>query len=397
MERYLLMHKNVPVAQFNLDAGDANAKPKQIYKNQAAIQHLPIGAQMNDMKFIEWWQDRSIPRTRQGARGALERLGYKSVTNALIDNLALSLNDCYWIKPITSDLSWENVNLFVNEFEDTFGELTFNKNSETFDLRSKTKFNCATTQGEVQKKWCIESDGKRCLIKGNYGNSYQQSINEVFATKLHQTQRFENYTPYYFVKVSLENNLTGLGCKSYNFCNEQVEAISAWEILQTLKMRQNMSLYQPFREVCLKLGMNADYFDYYIDYEIMTDFLLTNTDRHMNNISILRNPDSLELIGFAPIYDSGNSMFYSVPTNQLNLVKLGRDKVHSFVTSREVNLLKYVRDRNIVDLSKINVDFSIYQKDVEPDRWSILKEMFYRKIETLRAFQLGKNPWESRI
>lgn len=394
MSKYYLMHKNIQVAQIDLDETAINAKPHDIYLNRQNINHLPLGAQMNSMKFIEWWQDRSIPKTRQGAKGALERLGYKSVTNAMIDNLALSLNDCYWIRPVESDLKWEVVSLFTNEFEDTFGELTFNKDSGTFDMRNKTKFKCAVSQGEVQKKWCIDNDGRRYMIKGNYGNSYQQSINEVFATQLHQTQEFSHYTPYYFTRISLENDISGLGCKSYNFCNEQVESISAWEVLQTTKIKQNMSLYHPFKEICLKMGMNEEYFDYYMDYEIMTDFLLTNTDRHMNNISLLRNPDTLELIGFAPIYDSGNSMFYSTPTNQLNMIKLGQSKVHSFITSQEWNLLKYVKDRNVIDLTKINVDFSIYKKDVEPERGQILKEMFYKKVESLRAFQLGRNPWE---
>lgn len=105
----------------------------------------------------------------------------------MIDNLALSLNDCYWIKPLDSDLTWKDVNLFSNKFEDRFGELTFNKDSG-LDLRNKTKFKFAVSQGEVQKKWCIDSQNRRYMVKGNYGTSYQQSINEVFATKLHEAQ-----------------------------------------------------------------------------------------------------------------------------------------------------------------------------------------------------------------
>lgn len=191
--------------------------------------------------------------------------------------------------------------------------------------------------------------------------------------------------------------MTGLGCFSYNFCNENIESISAWELLQTVKIKQNMSLYYPFKQICLEMGMKEEDFDYFIDYEIMTDFLLTNTDRHMNNISILRNPDTLEFLGFAPIYDSGNSMFYSVPTNRLNSVHLGQDKVHSFITSHENRLLSYVKDRNVVDLSKLNdISFSIYGKDTEPDRSRILEEMFYKKAKALRSFQKGKNIWKPK-
>ena len=45
----------------------------------------------------------------------------------------------------------------------------------------------------------------------------------------------------------------------------------------------------------------TDYFDFteqqfvdFMDYQIMTDFLISNTDRHMNNISVIRNPDTLK-------------------------------------------------------------------------------------------------------
>ena len=66
-----------------------------------------------------------------------------------------------------------------------FGELTFDTTrSISNDLRN-TKFLHATSQGELQKKWCIDNSGRRFLIKGNSERGYQQSLNEVFASLLH--------------------------------------------------------------------------------------------------------------------------------------------------------------------------------------------------------------------
>ena len=96
-------------------------------------------------------------------------------------------------------------------------------------------------------------------------------------------------------------------------CNENIECISALELLQTIKIKQNESFYYPLKKVCLGLGISEQDFTNFMDYQIMTDYLMTNTDRHMNNIAIMRNPDTLEILGFAPIYDSGNSMFYNIP------------------------------------------------------------------------------------
>lgn len=349
---------------------------------------------MNDVKIHEWWKDRAIPRTRHGAKTALQRLGYASTGVALVDNLALSLSDCYWIKPRYEEIRWEDVSLFSNDFVDSFGELTLDPDS-TVDLRTKTRFNSATTQGELQKKWCIDASGKRYLVKGNYGSSYQQSLNEVFATQLHQKQGFSRYTPYTLTRIRLADGREGLGCLCYDFCSEEVESISAWELLQTVKLRQNQSFYYPLRDVCLHLGMREEDFTAFIDYEIMTDYLLTNTDRHMNNIAVMRNPDTLELLGFAPIFDSGNSMFHRLTNSELDMIHLDQVRTHSFV-EKELRLLKYVHDRSLVDLSRVDVDFSIYEKDIEERHIRIprVRELYLRKVENLRSFQQGKDIWE---
>ena len=146
----------------------------------------------------------------------------------------------------------------------------------------------------------------------------------------------------------------------------------------------------------MSLGMSDDDFTEFMDYEIMTDYLLSNTDRHMNNISIIRNPDTLELIGFAPIYDSGNSMFYNVPYQQMNTIKLSDIKTHSFV-ERESKLLSYVQNRQAVDIDKAEMDFVIYEKDMieRSIRIPKLKELYERKRMNLKAFQNGKDLWKS--
>lgn len=388
---YYLMHKDIIVCLFNIDE-DGNISNIQYTNN---TNHIPLGGQMNDMKFHEWWKDRAIPKTRHGAKNALQKLGYKSTNSALINNLALSLNDCYWIKPRNENLRWPDVNLFTNDFVDEFGEITINS-SYDINLSKKTKFDCASSQGELQKKWCIDKDGRRLLIKGNYGDSYQQSLNEVFASKLHFKQGFKNYTEYKLVNLVTTNDENAIGCMSYNFCNENVESISAWELLQSSKIRKNESLFYPFRELCLLNGIKEEEFDYYMDYLIMSDYLLSNTDRHMNNISIIRDPNSLKLIGFSPIYDSGNSMFYDINLQNLKKVKIEKIETHSFI-KKEIRLLKYVKNRNALDLSKINNDFSIYEKDIyeRQSRIPYLKQLYEQKQFLLAKFQKGEDIWKN--
>lgn len=390
-KEYFLMHKDIRVCLIEIteDGNIANVR-----RNEAASEHFPLGGQMNNMKFHEWWRDRAIPKTRHGAKTALQKLGYTSTNSALVNNLALSLSDCYWIQPRDESLTWKDVNLFTNDFVDSFGEITINRD-HMIDLRKETRFNCATSQGELQKKWCIDKSGRRYMIKGNYGESYQQSLNEIFASTLHQQQNFKRYTPYSLVKLQVENNLEGLGCMCYDFCSEEIECISAWELLQTTKLKQNESYYYPFKKICLNLGMSEQHFNDFIDYQIMTDYLISNTDRHMNNIAVMRNPDTLELLGFAPIFDSGNSMFYNIPYENLSKIKFNEIKTHSFI-EKECKLLQYVRNRSLVDIDKAEMDFSIYENDIVERHIRIpkLKELYERKMECLHSFQSGKDIWK---
>lgn len=130
------------------------------YKIQNTKEHLPLGCQLNAIKFHEWWKDRAVPKSRKGSKHALRELNLQSTESMLVNNLALSLTDCYWIKPIDSSLSWEQVSLFRNNFIDIFGELTFDT-TKHLNLANKTIFRCASSQGELQKKWCIDDIWKR--------------------------------------------------------------------------------------------------------------------------------------------------------------------------------------------------------------------------------------------
>ena len=142
--------------------------------------------------------------------------------------------------------------------------------------------------------------------------------------------------------------------------------------------------------------MKEEEFDRFISYQIMTDYLMTNTDRHMNNIAIMRDPDTLQILGFAPIYDSGNSMFYNLPYDKLSTVRLSEIKTHSFL-EKEVRLLQYVQDRHLVDADKAAAqNFDVYKKDISErhPRIPLLEELYERKLNSLKAFQNGRDLWK---
>lgn len=383
VSEFYLMHKDTTVVQMNISS---SGKPHHISFNKKHNPHIPLGAQLNMVRFHEWWEDRAVPRTRQGAKSALKKLGYASTGKMLIDNLALSLTDCYWIKPRIADITWRDINLFENHFVDYFGEITINSNA---DVGKRSKFSLATSQGEVRKKWVIRSDGRRAMVKGNWADSYQQSINEAFASLIHYKQGVIPYTNYELLPLETTYDDKGLGCICDLYTSNEAEFVPAWEILQNTPMRNHDNYYLHFKNQCIRYGMDEEYFERFMSYEILTDMLMTNTDRHMNNIGILRNPDTLAWIGFAPIYDTGNSMFFrNVDLSNINLYDI---KVTSF-SDREKKLLRFVRYPKIVDLDKLPTKdefISYYEKDI-PDRHVRIDAMwnlFQKKRDMVYEFQ----------
>ena len=43
---------------------------------------------------------------------------------------------------------------------------------------------------------------------------------------------------------------------------------------------------------------------------IVCDFIIANKDRHFNNFGVIRDVNTLEFIGVAPIFDNGCSLWY---------------------------------------------------------------------------------------
>ena len=90
-------------------------------------------------------------------------------------------------------------------------------------------------------------------------------------------------------------------------------------------------------------------------------------------------------------------MFYNIPYQQLGILQIEEIKTHSFI-EKESKLLQYVQNRDIVNLDKAEMDFSLYEKDVLENHIRIpqLEKLYEKKRENLRAFQKGTDIWKNR-
>jgi len=315
-----LMHKNIPVVDLEIERDNGYIDKIGILHNPA---HLPIGTtglrsvdknKPNRAALNDWWLGRSIPASRDKIEAALCVLDLRTTAALIVKCYGLSLSDQYWVMPKGSGLNWNQVNFFENDFSRDIGDVLFGqapKNIASINMLSPD----ATSDGWLRKKWSIVA-GKRVLIKGGSGVFKQEPFNEVIATAVMDRLNI-SHIPY-----DLHSTSSSEGEKIYstceNFVTTQTELVPAWRVVQTMKRLNNDSELAHLLRCCEELGMDVQGIIPAIDKMITLDYIIANEDRHYNNFGFLRNADSLEWLGFAPIYDSGTSLWYN--TQNINAV-----------------------------------------------------------------------------
>ena len=375
-DEYILMHKNTQCGLISIDrvTGDLMRFSPEDTKYTPFLGNP-------DIRYIKiWWKYRAVPGSRRDMKEVIRRAGCETNHEYLAKNLALSITDTYWICPIDLALSWEEINLH-RLAEAKNGVVVFH-NATSFDPN-------ASLGGEMSKYWDMSGDTP-VLVKKAYEQYGQQSVNELLATEIHS--RHDAGVPYavYYTKESGDNAVLSC-CEA--FTSDSIEFVSAYEVLRSRKLRPDRSDCDSFIDICEEHGIDRGTMQGFIDYMILTDFAISNTDRHLQNFGVLRNADTMELIGPAPLFDSGNSMFYKKSAGRpLSRAELLGQKISSFCSSEE-KMLKHVSDKKAVDInclpssSEVCEFFASY--GIPEDKAEFIAGSYRNKLDLLSDFQKG--------
>ena len=336
----VLMHKNISVAEYEIDAdtGRIMSSIKVLEK-----EHLPLPVQFNlknDFTAVDalqnWIACRSIPQSRCAFTEFLEKFKVSTPSAAAYKSLGLNLSDQYWFKPQSEEINWQDINLFDNEFV----KQNFESNAWLNDSIVSPDSN---SNGELPKFWCVEN-GSRLLYKQGSGPLFQQPHNEVFAAILLEKFKLKH----------VDYQHCQIGNKSYSVCETFIqpntEYIPAVDILMARKKTNNENAWQHFWHCVELLGINIEKCD--INNMLLFDRIINNIDRHYGNFGFIRNADTLEFQGFAPIFDNGNSLWYNVSDFEMittNQPAKPFRKNHE----KQVQLVDFVN----MDFSDLNSDF----------------------------------------
>lgn len=301
MAEFYLMHKDWRVAV--LEVADKTADILEV-EEILAPEHYPVGCRQDVLGLRGWWKGRGIPASRQGLREALAVMDVPYAELLLLKCNGLSLTDHYWITPCERPQQWSQVNFFQNDFSGDVGRALFGEQSDALALDLKSP--CCTSDGALKKRWQI-ADGQRVLVKGGTAPYFQEPLNECVASAVYELLGI-SHVPY---ALAWEHGQPYSVCPC--FVTPSTEFIPASALLKCFESDEEIPLWQHFFLCCDRLGIPNAQRD--TSQMLAVDFLLANTDRHFRNFGALRDPDTLQWIGMAPVFDSGTSLWKLDRTN----------------------------------------------------------------------------------
>ena len=238
MSKYILMNKNIEVAKIEyIDELDAIVEIAEVINGEYA----PYGVLLEEKNALRslnlWFKNRGIPSYRDGLDSLLLNLGLSAPDELLNRAFSLSLSDQYWLKPINSEVLYEDINFFTNPFNsvDFYNATFFDISSDKLDFFTPNN----TSDGLLKKTWIVEND-VRYLLKGGYRKSMQEPINERLATMVCEALGF-NHTPYEVVR-----HKDKLMSKCRCFIDENTELITADKLFTNNQKPNNVSDYQHY-------------------------------------------------------------------------------------------------------------------------------------------------------
>lgn len=298
---YTLMSKDHGVLDFSYDDEiHAIVKVHAIHdRERVPAAALDPRGEITRRNLNAWWSHRSIPVSRQQFMSLRDQLGIADPRELAEASRGLSLTDHYWVLREGDDALWKSVNFFDNPFDEALGLVTLGQNSAISPSFASPN---ATLGGDLRKKWTMQ-DGTRVLLKAASGAFGQEPYNEIAATALHR----RILAPGEFVEYTLVEESGHVYSSCASMVQGDFDLIPVADLLNSATRPKNERGYDRLIRLLSDWGVNDA--RNALDKMLASDYLIGNFDRHYNNFGILRDCETLEVTGMAPIYDSGSSLW----------------------------------------------------------------------------------------
>lgn len=302
---------------------------------------FPIDMEVSNTGVLKWLQKRVIPKNRAFVDEILKSLGLSiNNTKGIIDICkGLSLNDSYWVVPQEFEGTFEEYNLYDNRFSEVLSLVAYTGVGAS--NRAFTTSPELTTQGMLRKAWrFIEDDGIYLYKGGTEGaaNTGKEPYSEYYAYQIAKAMGLNA------VAYDLENWKGILASKCKLFTDIDTAFVSIGRIVKEGSIKACLDYYksisdEAYEELCSMLVFDA---------------VIYNEDRHFGNFGILRDNHTGKIIGPAPIFDNGLSLFnFAMPKDFENLSEYAKTRTTPYGVSFESICMEVMGKKQAAQLRKL--------------------------------------------
>lgn len=319
MDKYSLRLYDEELLTFSLsDRGLEGMKAEILTVNEARRAVFPLDLTLTGEGVMKWLERRVIPKNRAFVDEILKTLGLSiNNTKGIIDVCkGLSLNDSFWVVPLGFGGTFKEYNLYENRFSSVLSLVAYTgvgQSHEAFTTSPEL-----TTQGMLRKAWrFIEDDGIYLYKGGTEGaaNAGREPYSEYYACQI--AERMGLHAVHY----DLENWKEILASKCRLFTDIDTAYIPIGHIVRSGGIKACIDYYESISKEAAEEVKSM----------LVFDAVIYNEDRHFGNFGILRNNHTGRVLGAAPIFDNGLSLFnFAMPDDFKNLSEYAKTRSNPY-------------------------------------------------------------------
>lgn len=300
---YVLMNKDSEQAYFKVRDSDPFADFGNDFVLSDVVGNLPLGF----TNINSWIENRKGSKHSQYIKDIMTQIGCETTEDYLRLTHTASINDTFWVKSESEDVTWNNISLYENEFSEVVSKLAF----EGVGLYN---VNFPSTSPE----FTCEGSYRKCFRKNNNLGQYNSNI-YIYKRGGDYNKNFEVYSeilsseiaqiisPYNSVNYDLVELHGNIASKCNVFSNDkygfasyaQIRNNATKNLKDIVRYFSSIGSEQQIREL------------------LVIDALCFNPDRHLGNFGVLFDNDTLSVVSISPVFDFNLSLLYSCNTNDL--------------------------------------------------------------------------------
>jgi len=294
---YILKHLDKALIKFNLSSTLIDGLIVEIiemYEENNLF--LPIDLIKTDEGILEWLKKRVIPKNRAFVHSFLAKLGLNiNDTKGIIDiSKGPSVNDCYWIVEENFKGKFENYNLYDKRFSRILSLIAYTGYGET-NQKGFVSTPELTTNGILAKCWRRISGDIILYKAGSTGaiNAGKEPYSEFYASQIAKIMELD------FVEYNLRKWKKKLFSTCLLFTSKKYSYLPISRVVTTGGWGAVMKYYK---------NLGDKYYNSLVDMLIF-DAVICNEDRHFGNFGLKIENKTNKIVGTAPIFDNGLSLF----------------------------------------------------------------------------------------